>query len=191
MRSITWFYLSLVLAGSVYCDVSWASLGQQHYARGYGNHASHRHFSGNHRAGFGTGYRGGGHNSGRRHASSRHRTSFYGGISFGGGYASFGRGYPAYGSYYRRPYYRGGYFSSGFYQPAWPVPVYPYPYPPVIIVPATPPVYIQQPVIIQPSPPAVVTRSNYWHYCEQPAGYYPQVESCPGGWIQVPPRDSE
>ncbi len=173
MKSVTWFYLSLILAGSACYDVLWASRG---------HHQSH----------FGAGYGVGGYSLGGRHSSHSHsgrRTSFYGGLSFGSGFASFGRGYPTYGPYYRRPYYSGGnYFNSGFWGPTWPAAVYPYAYPPVITVPATPPVYIQQPAIIQPSPPAVTTRSNYWHYCEQPAGYYPKIKSCPGGWIQVPPR---
>jgi len=177
MKSITWLYLSLILTGTIYHDILWASRGHHHV----GGHRTHS----------GGGYGIGSHYSGGRHAHSGRRTSFYGGISFGSGYAGFGRGYPAYGSYYHRPYYRGSYFNSGFYGPAWPAPFYPYAYPQVITVPATPPVYIQQPPVILPSPPAVVTRSNYWHYCEQPAGYYPQVKNCPGGWILVPPRHDE
>ena len=29
--------------------------------------------------------------------------------------------------------------------------------------------------------------SIYW-YCLDPAGYYPDVQSCPGGWVQVVPN---
>jgi hypothetical protein len=28
----------------------------------------------------------------------------------------------------------------------------------------------------------------YWYYCQNPQGYYPNVESCPGGWIPVVPN---
>jgi len=55
----------------------------------------------------------------------------------------------------------------------------------------TPPpqtIIIQQPpavVYTQPPPP----QNNYWFYCQNPAGYYPHVPACPGGWMQVvPPR---
>jgi len=30
--------------------------------------------------------------------------------------------------------------------------------------------------------------AGYWYYCQDPAGYYPTVASCPGGWTQVAPR---
>lgn len=29
--------------------------------------------------------------------------------------------------------------------------------------------------------------SNYWYYCRNPAGYYPAVQTCPSGWLQVVP----
>ncbi|MDV6345669.1 hypothetical protein [Nitrosomonas sp. Is37] len=84
-------------------------------------------------------------------------------------YGGYGFGYP----YYYRPYY-GGYG--------------PYYYPPIYVVPPTPPVYIQQPSTVQPpSPP----ETNYWHYCENPAGYYPYVKKCLGGWLKVPPQPKE
>jgi hypothetical protein len=45
------------------------------------------------------------------------------------------------------------------------------------------------PVVITPPPTAYVQRPGaYWHYCQNPAGYYPQVSQCPSGWIQVAPR---
>ena len=53
---------------------------------------------------------------------------------------------------------------------------YPYTY--------TPPVYVQpsQQLSIQPpsSPPV-------WYYCDDPQGYYPYVQQCPGGWRTVAP----
>jgi Spy/CpxP family protein refolding chaperone len=30
--------------------------------------------------------------------------------------------------------------------------------------------------------------SNYWYYCPNPAGYYPDVQTCPEGWLQVVPN---
>ena len=72
------------------------------------------------------------------------------------------------------PYYYGSYYYGGYY----------YGYVPPVVV--TPP-----PVVIAPPPPSYVERapvSQYWHYCQDPAGYYPEVQQCPGGWTQVPPR---
>jgi hypothetical protein len=56
----------------------------------------------------------------------------------------------------------------------------PYVYPPVV---AAPPVYVQPApqVYVQPPPP-----QPYWYYCDNPAGYYPYVAQCAGGWRQVP-----
>jgi hypothetical protein len=31
-------------------------------------------------------------------------------------------------------------------------------------------------------------QSDYWYYCQDPQGYYPYVQSCPGGWMQVVPQ---
>ncbi len=81
----------------------------------------------------------------------------YGGYGFGG----YGLGYPFY------------------YPPA-------YAYPPTVVVPTTPPVYIQQQQAqpVQPAQP----QTNYWYYCQNPDGYYPYVKNCPGGWLQVAPQ---
>ncbi len=70
--------------------------------------------------------------------------------------------------------------SSGFYPYygyAYPYPYYDYP--PVVVTPP-PTDYVQR----APSTPV----SGYWHYCQDPAGYYPTVAACPSGWIQVAPR---
>jgi len=50
------------------------------------------------------------------------------------------------------------------------------PYPPVVVTP--PPV-----VYVQPAPQAPF----FWYYCENPQGYYPYVQQCPGGWRPVAP----
>ncbi len=72
--------------------------------------------------------------------------------------------------------------------PAWgPRPYWAYP----VVIPAPPVYYAPAPIYVQP-PPAYVDRpaadaSDYWYYCESPAGYYPYVKSCPGGWMRVVP----
>ena len=87
---------------------------------------------------------------------------FYSGYGYGGyGFGGYGFGYPF---YYPPSYY----------------------YPPTVIVPTTPPVYIQQQQA-QPAQPAQ-PQTNYWYYCQNPDGYYPYVKSCPGGWLQVAPQ---
>jgi hypothetical protein len=108
----------------------------------------------------------------------------YGSPAFGYPYY-YGYGAPRYGGYYPyyyRPFYRPYYYGSyyGGYTPFY--------YPPIYVVPTTPPVYIQQPSTVRPSPSP---EANYWHYCENPAGYYPYVKKCPGGWIKVPPQPQE
>lgn len=76
-------------------------------------------------------------------------------------------GAPLFWSYYGAPYYA-------------PYVYYP---PPVVAVPASPPVYIEQgPGQVAPPQPAP------WYYCADPSGYYPYVTQCPGGWQQVAPQ---
>lgn len=100
------------------------------------------------------------------------------------------------GGYVRHPGYH-GYGNVGvgividpfFYRPwYYPGPYYyppnGYPYPPVISVPANPPVYIERAEVAEPAPPAPAS----WYYCANPQGYYPYVENCPGGWQAVAPR---
>lgn len=33
--------------------------------------------------------------------------------------------------------------------------------------------------------------NGYWYYCADPAGYYPTVDQCAGGWVRVLPRPAE
>gem|GEM_PF-856596 len=50
-------------------------------------------------------------------------------------------------------------------------------------------VYIERPLETQPStPPAARAPEDFWYYCKKPAGYYPQIERCPDGWMQVVPH---
>ena len=50
----------------------------------------------------------------------------------------------------------------------------------------SPPVVVErQPVVVQSLPPGPAPQS-FWYYCRNPAGYYPYVTTCPGGWTPVP-----
>jgi hypothetical protein len=65
--------------------------------------------------------------------------------------------------------------GPSFYYPGY----YPGPYayaPPVVVAAPAPPVYTQSP------------QSQYWYYCQNPAGYYPSVPQCPTQWLQVAPQ---
>ena len=96
---------------------------------------------------------------------------------------SIGLGY--YGSGFYGGYGLGGYgYGYGFGYPFYYPPAYAYP--PTVVVPTTPPVYIQQQqaLPVQPAQP----QTNYWYYCQNPDGYYPYVKNCPGGWLQVAPQ---
>jgi len=85
------------------------------------------------------------------------------------------------------------YWPSPFY--GYPGPYYRYPpdyayppyaaYPPTVVVPSSPPVYIEREDDAAASP-----RDGYWYYCDRPEGYYPYVKECPGGWERVAPRPS-
>ncbi len=39
-----------------------------------------------------------------------------------------------------------------------------------------------------PPTSAPVIQSNYWYCCENPEGYYPEVNKCTEGWFQVAPQ---
>lgn len=39
--------------------------------------------------------------------------------------------------------------------------------------------------------PFVPPAQGYWYRCADPAGFYPYVSSCPGGWRQVPAQPPE
>lgn len=96
---------------------------------------------------------------------------YYGPGSYGSyGYGGYGIGRYGFGGY-GYPYY---YYHSPLYS-----------YPQTIIVPTTPPVYIQRQDAQLAQPQA-----NYWYYCRDADGYYPYVRDCPGGWMQVAPQPS-
>jgi len=140
---------------------------------GYGRGGGHGHGGG------GGYYRGGGYRGYRGGYRGAYRAGWGGswGGGWGGGVAIYPRiviGGPGYwwGSPYR--YYGAGYPYYGYGIP-YSVPYYQQP---VIVQPAQPQVYVEQ---ARPAP-------QYWHYCEDPKGYYPYVEKCRGEWLQVVPR---
>ena len=56
---------------------------------------------------------------------------------------------------------------------------YPYNYRPLVVAPASPPVYIEQGQGgAQPS----------WYFCDSANAYYPYVRDCPSGWRSVAPQ---
>jgi hypothetical protein len=73
----------------------------------------------------------------------------------------------------------------GYWGYPTPYPYYPYNpyYPPVVTVPSSPPVYIEQGQQQPATPP-----QHYWYYCSNPQGYYPYVRECPTGWQAVAPQ---
>jgi hypothetical protein len=68
---------------------------------------------------------------------------------------------------------------------------YPYPYPPYAYPAYAPPVVVQTapPVYVQPEP-APPSQPQYWYYCPTSQTYYPYVQDCPAGWLQVVPQVS-
>lgn len=87
-------------------------------------------------------------------------------------------------------FYGSRYFNPGFYgyrSHGFPGPFLNgssrYRYVPRMAAPVVPAVYIEREQAGRMQP-----EMNYWHYCRNPGGYYPTVESCPDGWIQVAPR---
>jgi len=108
------------------------------------------------------------------------------GGSFGGGHVgSFHGGH--FGEFHHRGH--GGfsfYLGSPFYRPSYYYPYSYYSYPsyyssPSVIIPAAPPVYIEQ----ETAPKTQPSESTNWAYCPNPQGYYPHVRECPAGWLTI------
>ena len=76
-----------------------------------------------------------------------------------------------------------------FYSPwvyPFPYPAYPFPlYSPPVVVQAAPQTFVQQPEAPPPAP-----APQYWYYCPTSQSFYPYVNECPAGWVQVPPEPS-
>jgi hypothetical protein len=84
------------------------------------------------------------------------------------------------GPAYPRPYYYPWPYIYGdpFYAPA-----------PVVVVPATPKVYIEQSDVA--AEPAESAAQQYWYFCKGSNKYYPYVKECPGGWQKVLPQPAQ
>jgi len=98
----------------------------------------------------------------------------FGGFHSGGGFGGFHGGFHRFGG----PRIAIGVGVGPFWGPYWGPYAYPYgypyAYPPVVVAPSTE-------LSVAPPPPAS------WYYCDNPAGYYPYVQQCPGGWRPVAP----
>ncbi|MDA8110794.1 MAG: hypothetical protein M0015_19550 [Betaproteobacteria bacterium] len=85
------------------------------------------------------------------------------------------RGRVHFGLYFGVPVWGPAYYPAPYYYP-------PYYYPPTIVVPASPPTYVEQPA------PQAAPAPGYWYYCPESKSYYPYVKDCPGGWQRVSPQ---
>jgi hypothetical protein len=77
-----------------------------------------------------------------------------------------------------------------YYYPYGPGPYYgPYPY---YAPPPPPNYYAPPPPQAPPAPQATCAPPpQFWYYCDDPKGYYPQVQNCPTPWREVsapPPK---
>lgn len=123
---------------------------------------------------------------------------YYRGGHYRGGYYGPRVGVGVYfGAPVYRPYwgpYGGGYWG-GYWGPRyWGPPVYAYPPPvyypaPTVVVPASPPVYVERQDVPQSTEaPAQSAPQQWWYWCPGANGYYPYVKECPGGWQRVEPQ---
>lgn len=68
-----------------------------------------------------------------------------------------------------------------FWDPYYPAPYY---YPPTVVVPQSPPVYIEQGEQGAQAP----AEQGWWYFCRESNAYYPYVKHCPDGWERVSPQ---
>lgn len=135
---------------------------------------------------------GGNFSRGRISSSRGGHVGRYNTRRFYGGYGGLGGGYGFYSSRFYGPgfydgfYGYGGYGGYGYHR--YNHGAY---YPPAVVIPSTPPVYIEK----EPEQPVQSTQtnqeSNHWHYCRKPEGYYPYVRKCEGGWLKVAPHPAQ
>ncbi len=123
-------------------------------------------------------------------SSGHYRGAPSSGFSRGGAVSGYHHGAPSSG-YYHGAAWHGGYHGGGghghfgvvigapFWGWGWGWGPWGYPYgyynPPVVVEQ-------QAPVYVQPE-----AQTQYWYYCQSAQGYYPYVQQCPGGWMQVVP----
>jgi hypothetical protein len=126
---------------------------------------------GGHGGGFGGGYRGG-------------FRGFHGG-GFRGGHVGPGH----FGGFRHHGHGGFGFFAGGpFFWPSYYWPYYSYHPPyyssPAVIMPSSPPVYIEQRSVAKVQP----LELDKWDYCPNLKGYYPHVKECPAGWTKIDPQ---
>lgn len=104
------------------------------------------------------------------------------GIASSAAFADRGRHRSGHGHHHRGAHF--GFFIGAplFYPWGYPAPYYYQP--PVVVVPATPPTYIEQADERGP----VGQAEGYWYYCPDSKAYYPYVRQCPTEWQRVAPR---
>ncbi len=101
------------------------------------------------------------------------------------GHAGYGyRGGQRHNHGYKHHRHHGAHFSlwlGPLWYPAYAYPRYhPYHHETAVIVEKRT-VYVERPASAAPA-------GSWWYYCESAGGYYPDVASCPEGWVKVPPR---
>ncbi len=95
----------------------------------------------------------------------------------GGGRAHFG-------FYLGGPLHSPGFYPPSYYYPPYYPSYYPNYYPPTVVMPATPPVYIENTVPAVPTQPP----GQWWYYCSDSQSYYPSVAQCASPWQLVAPQ---
>jgi len=141
-----------------------------------------QHNGGGGHSGGGSWHGGGGHggdwHGGGGHGGWHGGSHFNIGIGFPGFYWGPGWGYPYYGYYGGYPYYSSYPYYAG----------YPYYYSDEPVYEPGPSTYIQRDMNRGTSSSgAPVGEGQYSYYCPDPAGYYPQLQNCPKGWLKVVP----
>lgn len=107
--------------------------------------------------------------------------------------AGGGRVYGGVGIYFGGPVYRPyypGYYGRPYYYPRpyyWTDPYYTTPAP-VVVVPSSPPVYVER---SDGGVTGTGESGQYWYYCAEAKNYYPYVRDCPGGWQRVLPQPAQ
>ena len=75
------------------------------------------------------------------------------------------------------------YYAPGYGYRYYGAPYYAAP-PPVYVAP---PIYAAPPAVYVAPPAQGPAPPQSWYYCDNPKGYYPHVQQCPGGWRPVAP----
>jgi hypothetical protein len=81
----------------------------------------------------------------------------------------------------------GWWFEVGGVWYPYPAPIFPYP---VVVAPLVVAVALPGAPLVPPGPAVVVAplpaAPRVAYYCGNPAGFFPNVPACPGGWSTVP-----